>query len=174
MSDFTSERPEANEYPSYFEGYVSLVPAGDVLETLRRQTGDTLELLNGVEEARAGVAYAPGKWSLKEVVGHVVDSERVFAYRALCIARGETASLPGMNQDDYVRHANFNARRLADMIAEFQHVRMATLDLLHNLDEAAWLRRGVANENETSVRAIAHLIAGHEAHHVQIIRARYL
>ena len=174
MSDFNSVRPEADEYPSYFEGYVSLVPSGDVLETLRRQTGTTMELLNGVEEARAGVAYEPGKWSLKQVVGHVVDTERIFAYRALCIARGETASLPGMDQDDYIRYANFDARTLSDLSAEFQHVRTATLDLLRNLDEAAWLRRGVANANETSVRAIAHIIAGHEAHHVHIIRTRYL
>lgn len=174
MTDFTSVRPHADEYPSYFEGYVSLVPPGAVLDTLEHQTVDMQTLLDGVEEARADAAYAPGKWSLKEVVGHIIDTERVFAYRALCIARGETASLPGMNQDDYIRHANFNARRLADLTAEYRHVRAATLDLLRNLDEAAWLRRGVANGNETTVRAVAHIIAGHEAHHTRIIRTKYL
>ncbi len=174
MSNFTSARPEASEYAPYFEGYVSLVPEGDVLETLSRQSASTLEILNGVDEARAGASYAPGKWSMKEVVGHIIDTERVFAYRALCIARGDTAPLPGMDQDVYVNGANFNARTLADLIAEFEHVRMATLDLLRNLDEAAWLKRGVANQNEMSVRALAHLIAGHEAHHAQIIRTKYL
>lgn len=174
MSAFTSVRPETNEYPSYFEGYVSLVPAGDVVELLSRQIADTRALLGGVPEGRANDAYEPGKWSVKELVGHVIDSERVFAYRALCIARGDRAPLPGMDQDEYARHANFGARLLADLADEFGHVRAATLCLLRHLDEAAWLRRGVANANEMSVRALAHIIAGHEAHHVNVLRTRYL
>ena len=175
MSAHTATRPGRDEYPQDAEGYVSLVPAGDVVETLERQLEETLALLrDGFTEESAGRGYEPGKWSVKEVVGHMADGERVFAYRALCIARGDTAPLPGMNQDDYMRFANFNARTLSDLAQEFAHVRAATLDLLRNLDEAAWLRRGVANDNETSVRALAHVIAGHEAHHVRVLRERYL
>jgi hypothetical protein len=174
MSDYTSARPGTDEYHPYFEGYISLVPHGDVLETLERQAAETRLVLAGVEEARAGAAYEAGKWTLKQVVGHVIDTERVFSYRALAIARGDSADLPGMDQDVYVGNANFDARPLSDLAAEFGHVRAATLDLLRGLDETAWLRRGVANQSETSVRAVAHLIAGHAAHHLHIIRTRYL
>jgi uncharacterized damage-inducible protein DinB len=174
MNNFKTVRPETAEYPEYFEGYVSLVPEGDVIETLRRQFAETLTLLSGITEERASAGYAPGKWSVKELLGHVSDAERVFAYRALCIARGDTQSLPGMDQDVYVAHANFNARTLADLTEEFKHVRASTIDLLSHLDEAAWQRRGVANEKSMSVRALAHIIAGHEAHHAGVLRERYL
>ena len=174
MTEFKSARPEPEEYPPYAEGYVSLVAAGDVLETLGRQVEETTALLARIPEERAGEGYEPGKWSVKELVGHMIDAERVFAYRALCIARGETASLPGMEQDDYVAHANSNARTLADLISEFTHVRASTLDLLRHLDEQAWLRRGVANGKPASVRALAHIIAGHERHHLNVLSTRYL
>ena len=174
MTDFKSVRPEAAEYPESFEGYVSLVPEGDLIETLRHQLGETLALLSRFTEERAGEGYAPGKWSVKELTGHVSDGERVFAYRALSIARGDTQSLPGMDQDVYVAHANFNARTLADLMEEFKHVRASTLDLLGHLDEEAWQRHGVANENPVTVRALAHIIAGHEAHHAGVLRERYL
>src|SRR3712207_807615 len=115
MHAHTAARPRVDEYPAYFEGYVSLVREGDVLDTLGRQIEDTLALLGNFTEKRAGLSYEPGKWSVKELVGHVCDSERVFAYRALCIARGDTAPLPGMDQDAYVTNANFNARTLRDL-----------------------------------------------------------
>lgn len=171
---FSAAPPEAGEYPSYFEGYVSLVPAGDVLETLAGQLDETLALLGRFDETRAGESYEPGKWTVKELVGHVTDSERVFAYRALCIARGDTSPLPGMDQDTYVRHANFNARPLADLGRELERVRASTLDLLRSLDGVAWLRRGTANGNVLSVRALAHVIAGHERHHARVLSQRYL
>ena len=174
MPAHTAARPGADEYPAYFEGYVSLVPAGDVLDTLAGQITETLRTLRDIPEGRAGLAYAPGKWTIRQLVGHVVDSERVFAYRALCIARGDTAPLPGMDQNVYVEHANFDARTLRDLAGELERVRATTLDLLRNLDEAAWLRRGTANGSEMSVRALAHIIAGHEAHHVKVLRERYL
>ena len=174
MPAYTSAPPGADEYPAYFEGYVSLVPEGDVLQTLGRQIDDTLGILRAVSEERAARSYAPGKWTMKQLAGHLVDSERVFAYRALCIARGDTASLPGMDQNVYVEHANFDARTLASLADELARVRATTLDLLGHLDEPAWLRRGTANGNEMSVRALAHIIAGHEAHHVRVLRERYL
>lgn len=171
---FTGARPVEGEYPPYFEGYVSLVPAGDVLATLEGQIKETLALLERFDEERASRGYAEGKWSVKELVGHLLDSERVFAYRVLCIARGDTAPLPGMDQDVYVGHANFNARRLDDLAGELSRVRATTLDLLRNLDGEAWLRRGTANDNVVSVRALVHVIAGHERHHANVLRERYL
>jgi hypothetical protein len=174
MSATAPARPEAGEYAPYYEKYVLLVPAGDVVETLERQNADTLALLRSVPEDRAGESYEPGKWSIKEVVGHVIDTERIFTYRALRISRGDRTPLPGYEQDDYARAANFNARTLADISDDFSRVRAATVSLFRSFDAAAWQRRGVANDNEVSARAIAHITAGHELHHVGILRERYL
>jgi uncharacterized damage-inducible protein DinB len=174
MSAPIHTKPEANEYASYYEKYVSLVAEADVVETLKRQLDDTLALLRVVPEERGGDAYEPGKWSIKQVVGHIIDAERIFAYRALAIARGERQPLPGMEQDEYMAAANFDARTLADLIDEFGHVRRANLHMFRALDADAWTRRGVASDNEVTVRALAHIIAGHESHHVLILRERYL
>ncbi|HEX8179279.1 MAG TPA: DinB family protein [Pyrinomonadaceae bacterium] len=174
MSQQTINRPDSGEYQPYYEKYVSLVPAGDVCETLDRQVADTLRLLRGLDETQGNHAYEPGKWSIKSVIGHVSDTERIFAYRALRFARGDATPLPGYDQDEFGRFANFDARTLADLADEFQSVRAATSTLLRSLDAAAWQRRGTANNAEVSVRALAHIIAGHELHHVQIIRERYL
>lgn len=169
-----AERPAADEYAPFYETYVSLVPEGDVVGTLGRQLEETLVLLRNVPASREDFSYEPGKWSVKEVVGHMTDAERIFSYRALCIARGDKANLPGMNQEDYMRAATFGDRRLADLAAEFEYVRRATLSLLRHLGEEAWLRRGTANDHEVSVRALAYILAGHEAHHVKVLRDKYL
>ena len=174
MSATAPARPESNEYAAYYEKYVSLVPDADIVGTLARQNEETLALLGTVTEERAGFRYEPGKWSIKQVVGHLIDAERIFAYRALAIARGERQALPGMEQDEYMAHADFDARTLADLTEEFAHVRRANVLMLRGLDAEAWQRRGVASDNEVTVRAIAYIIAGHEAHHVQILRTRYL
>jgi len=167
-------RPESGEYASYYGKYVTQVPEGDVVETLERQMGETLALLGGVDEESAGRGYEPGKWSVKELVGHLSDAERIFAYRALRFARGDRTPLPGFEQDDYVSAGNFNARTLSDVTEEFAEVRRATVRLLRSFGEEAWGRRGLASDNEVSVRALAYIIAGHEAHHVRILRERYL
>jgi hypothetical protein len=167
-------RPAADEYAPFYETYVSLVPEGDVVGTLARQLEETLVLLKNVPAAKEDFSYEPGKWSVKEVVGHMTDAERIFSYRALCIARGDKANLPGMNQEDYMQGATFSKRRLADLAAEFEYVRRATLSLFRHLSEEAWLRRGTANDNEVSVRALAYILAGHEAHHVGVLKERYL
>jgi hypothetical protein len=167
-------RPSAEEYAPYYEKYVSLVPAGDVVETLERQGAETLALLRGLSEEQAASRYEPGKWSVKEVVGHIIDGERIFAYRALRFARGDRTPLPGFEQDDYVSGGDFDARTLSDLTDEFGHVRRATLALLRPLGEAEWRRTGTASDNEVSVRALAHIIAGHELHHLNVLRARYL
>ena len=174
MSEQLNSRPAKTEYPPYFEGYVALVPDGAVREILSRQIADTLALLSGIDEARGDYRYAPDKWSIKEVVGHVLDAERVFQYRALCFARGDRQSLPGFDQDEYMRHANFGAYALSDLADELAQVRRTTVALLRGLDAAAWLRRGIANNSEASVRAIAYIIAGHELHHVRVLRMKYL
>ena len=174
MSATAPARPEASEYAAYYEKYVSLVPEGEVAETLERQLDETLALLGAVTEERAAHRYEPDKWSIKQVVGHIVDAERIFAYRALAIARGERQSLPGMDQDEYMSFANFDARTLADLVGEFEEMRRANVRMFRAFDADAWARRGVASDNEATVRAIAHIIAGHETHHVRIIRERYL
>ncbi len=174
MSATAPAKPEANEYASYYEKYVSLVPDADVVETLRRQLEDTLALLGGITEERAAHRYEPGKWSVKQLVGHIVDAERIFAYRALAIARGEQQSLPGMDQDEYMAGVDFDARTLADLADELAHVRRANVLMFRALSADAWARRGTASDNEVTVRALAHIIAGHEKHHVNILRERYL
>ena len=174
MPNLAATQPQTNEYAPYYEKYVSLVPEGDVVTTLSRQLDDTLSFLRGLTEAQGNSRYAPGKWSIKELVGHIIDTERIVAHRAFRFARNDQTPLPGFEQDDYVRVGNFDNRRLSDLADEFEQVRRATLSLLRSLDDDAWLRRGAANETEVSVRALAYILAGHETHHMQIVRERYL
>jgi hypothetical protein len=169
-----TKRPENSEYPPYAEVYISLVPDGDIVATLGKQLEDTLALIKSIPETRGGWRYAEGKWSVKELIGHVIDCERVFAYRALRFARGDATPLSGFEQDDYVRSASFDKRSLSDLANEYEHVRCATISLFANLDESAWNLRGAANNNEVSVRGLAFMVAGHERHHVAILRTRYL
>lgn len=167
-------RPDKSEYPAYCEGYIARVPDGDIVGTLGKQLDETLALIKSIPESRGDWRYAEGKWSIKEVVGHVIDGERVFAYRALRFARGDATPLSGFEQDDYVLGGAFDKRSLSDLANEYEHVRRATLSLLSNLDAEAWSRRGAANNNEVTVSALAFIIAGHERHHVEILRTRYL
>lgn len=167
-------RPKTNEYLSYYDRYVSLVPEGDILATLTRQMEETLRLLRGIDETKAGERYASGKWSIKELVGHLIDTERIFAYRALRFARNDSNPLTGFDQDDYVRGANFDDRALAQLADEFEYVRRSTIKLFEPLSEDAWNRHGPANGDEVTVRALAFIIAGHELHHVNVLKTRYL
>jgi len=167
-------RPSPDEYAPYYHKYVSLVPAGDVLATLAEQGTAAADLWAGLDEARAGRRYAPGKWSVKEVVGHLLDTERVFALRALWFARGGAGPLPSMEQDDWVAAGCFDARRLADLAAEYAVLRRASLLQFGSFDAGALGRRGVASGREITVRAFPWLIAGHERHHLTVIRERYL
>lgn len=168
-----SLRPASSEYSPYFGTYVRLVPDADVIDLLETQIEATLRLLSTLSEAEAGARYAPDKWSIKQAVGHMIDTERIFAYRALCISRNETIALPGFEQDDYVRAANFDHRSLRDLLDEFRAVRTATVLLFKSLTDAMMLRTGVASEATLSVRALAYIIAGHERHHGTIFRERY-
>jgi uncharacterized damage-inducible protein DinB len=172
-SAITISRPEPDEYAPYYDRYISLVPGSDILGTLDAQRRQMLLLLCDKEDSDGDFRYAPDKWSAKEVLGHVCDTERIFAYRALRISRGDRTPIEGFEQDDYARNAPFANRPLAEVIEDYIAVRRATLALLRSLDETAWARRGIANKNEVSVRAVAYLIAGHELHHRRILEERY-
>lgn len=174
MTDVTKVRPDETEYVPEYVKYVSLVPEGNILSVLIGQMDETTALLLSIPEERAGFRYAPDKWSIKELVGHLIDSERIFSYRALRFARDDKTALPGYEQDDYIRGGSFDEVPLADLAAEFASVRQATVLLFKHLNDEAWARRGSANESEVSVRALAHIIAGHELHHRSVLRDRYL
>jgi len=167
-------RPAADEYAPYFARYIEQVPEGDVLDLLHRQVDETVALVSAVGEQDAGYRYAEGKWSIKEVVAHVADTERIMVYRALCFARGETAPLPGFDENAYVARAKFAGRSLRDIVAEFKSVRAATVPFFAGLDAEELQRRGTANNRPYSVRAVAFVVAGHERHHAKILAERYL
>ncbi len=166
-------RPEATEYLPYYHRYVSLVPDGDVLVSLERQLDSLLTLLSGVPDARAGYRYEAGKWSIRELVGHVIDSERVFAYRALRFGRNDPAELEGFEQDDFVRNAAFDSVPIESLMDELANVRKSTILLCRHLPADAWSRKGIASGGQVSVRALAWMIAGHGMYHEEILRSRY-
>jgi hypothetical protein len=174
MTTIARQRPEPSEYAPYYGTYINRVPEGDICQILESQLARTLALLTKVGEARAGNRYAPEKWSIREVIGHVIDAERIFAYRALCFARSERIPLPGFDQDSYVQAAGFESRTLKDLSTEFELVRKSNVILFQSFTEKVWERRGVANSAEVTVRSIPYIIAGHELHHVGILKERYL
>ncbi len=167
-------RPAPTEYAPYYAGYVEKVPVGDILYILTQQGHRTLALLDKVAEERAEHRYAPGKWSIKEVVGHLLDTERLFTFRALWFARQDPSPQPGMDEDDWVVAGRFHQRSLADLLSEYRTVRAASLALFQGLTPPMWLRRGVANNVEFTVRSLPFIMAGHERHHVQVLQEKYL
>ena len=167
-------RPSEAEYQPYFGRYIALVPEGDIVATLVSQNQSTLALLRSLPEPKGAFRYAPGKWSIREVVGHMSDTERIFADRALRFARNDATPLPGFEEGDYIRNGSFDDYRLADLADEFESVRRATVFLLRHMTAEASARRGKANNAEISVRALAYVSAGHELHHMNVLRTRYL
>jgi len=165
-------KPQPEEHAEYYAKYIKLV-GDDALGALRSQSASTPRLLSGLSEAQAMHRYAPGKWSVKEVVGHMIDGERVFSYRALRVARADTTPLPGFDENAWVPAAHFDRRPMPDLVADYQTVRAATVALFSSFEEEALVRMGTANDQPISVRALAHMIAGHELHHVAILRERY-
>ena len=166
-------RPQAGEYAPEYEKYIALVPGNDVLRFLEDQAALFTRLFAGRGERDGDFRYAPGKWSVKDVLGHINDTERIFAYRALRMARADKTPIEGFEQDDYVRSGGFGQRRLAELAEEFAHIRRASVALFRGLDEPAVLRRGTANKSEVSVRALAYIIAGHAQHHANILAEQY-
>lgn len=169
-----STRPAPDEYAPYYGRYIARVPDGDIVDTLRRQIGVTLEVLRNIPDTRAGHRYAPDKWSIREVVGHLSDAERIFSYRALRIGRGDTTPLPGFDENEFVRRARIDDRPYDGLVAEYAAVRAASVALFDSFFPDEWLRQGVASEKGVSVRALAWITAGHELHHLEILRTRYL
>lgn len=167
------KRPEATEYAEFYANYVSKVPGTDVLGVLESQRLQMLQLFAGRTERDGSFRYAPGKWTVKETLGHITDTERIFTYRALRIARGDQTPLPGFEQDDFVRNGGFAARPLAELAEEFGAVRSASIALFRSFDEGAWSRRGVASQKEVTVRALGFITAGHQIHHRVILEERY-
>lgn len=161
------------EYAPFYETYVCRVPPGDIVEILSEQVADTLGLIRSVTADREQYRYQPGKWSVREVVGHMIDTERVFTFRALAFARGEAAPLPGMNQDEYAAGSNAASRPLAELVAEFAAVRGATVALFRSFSGEVWSRVGVASGCSFTVRAVPFIIAGHELHHRRGLEENY-
>jgi len=173
MTTLAIERPKADEHSPYFARYIDRVPDGNLIALLESQFADTRALLERVPREREDFAYAEGKWSVKEVVGHLADSERVFAYRALRFARGDATELAGYDENAWVANAGFGRQRLADLVDEFSAVRASTIRFVKSLNAEELARRGVANGNGITVRALVYIIAGHERHHVGLFRERY-
>ena len=165
-------RPSLTEYAPYFEKYIALVPEENILSALEAQLDEMIILLRGVPEAEANVRHAPYTWSVKEVVGHLTDSERIFGYRALRFARGDSTPLPGFDENVYVQAAKFDHLRLTNLMGEFETVRRSHVYFFRSLNEAAWSRVGEANGNAMSVRALVYAIVGHARHHTAILRKR--
>lgn len=166
-------RPQSDEYAPYYEKYVSLIASDDIVGTLEAQRVQMTQLLGAKSEREGNFRYAPDKWTVKEVIGHISDAERIFSYRLLRIARGDATPLPGFEQDDYIATGAFHERALADLAAELATVRAATMTLVESLSADGWVRRGTASNNPVSARALAYIIAGHEMHHRRILEEKY-
>jgi len=167
-------RPEPGEYPEDFKQYIGLVPGNDLLNYFDNQSFSVTSLASTLSEDQLLYRYAEGKWSIKDVFCHVIDCERIYDYRALCIARGDKTQLPGFEENDYAKTANADSRPISDIIAEYKAVRAASLELFKSFDETMLLRSGIANNSNRSVRAIGYSLAGHELHHLNVIKERYL
>lgn len=168
------EPPAADEYDPYYAGYIDRVEGKQLSLVLRQQRAKVTELLAGLSDEQALFRYAPEKWSIKEVIGHLIDTERVFVYRAMSFARDEKQSLPGFDQDEYIVTGGFDSRSVESLTGEYEAVRNASLAFFESLDEAGWLKSGIANDVTVSVRAIGYIVPGHEAHHLAILEERYL
>ena len=166
-------KPESTEYASFFNGYLSLVPEEEILPALEGQEKEVRSLFSGMPAARETHRYEPGKWSIREVLGHMADAERVFGYRAFCISRGEKTSLPGFDEGFYVARSGYDARPASDLLEEFVLARRSNIPVLRSLGDDAWRNVGTANNNPVSVRALAYIMVGHARHHANILRSRY-
>ena len=166
--------PAENEYPQYYVPYVKLVSEGNVIEILKNNMEKVIMLFEGISDEKALFRYAENKWSIKEVLGHLTDTERIMSYRLLRVGRGDQTELAGFDENFFVQGANFNQLPLKNLLDDFIATRNATISLVQNMPPEAWTNKGYANNSEITTRAIAYIIAGHEAHHRNIIQDRYL
>lgn len=174
MHGYDSGRPAPGEYDPFYQSYIDRVSNQPIMDAMEEQRHEIMGFLGSLDKPTAEFRYEPEKWTIKEVLGHLVDTERIFATRALCFARREEKPLPSFEQDDYVREGCFERRSLGSLTREFEAVRRSTETLFGGFDESQWERSGVANEVQMSVRAVGYIVVGHAAHHMSVIRERYL
>ena len=167
-------RPPKNDYAEYYHQYILEIDNDNIIEVLENQLNTTLNIFKEIPENKGNFSYEEGKWSIKEVLGHCIDTERIFAYRALCIARGEKQHLPGMEQDDYVKEGEFNKRTLKNLLNEYELLRKSNIILFKSFQEKVLQNRGIASDNGVTVLGLMFIIAGHEKHHIKILKERYL
>lgn len=167
-------RPESTEYPKYYANYIGKVQGDDLFAAMQATHRDTQALIGSLTEEQLRYRYAEGKWTIKDIIGHLIDAERIFAYRALRFARKDKTDLPGFDENEYVPASNANERNIHDLLAEFTVVRASTLSLLKSFSEEMLTHIGTANGNPISVRSLAYIIGGHEMHHLTVIKERYL
>lgn len=167
-------RPEKNEYAEFYAGYVALVEETDIIRALQNQPNELRDLLAGVSPEKEDYRYAENKWSIREMLGHIIDGERVFSYRALRISRGDETPLAGFEENSYVANSNFSEVKLAELLEEFALLRQSNVFLFKNLTDEMWRRTGTASEAKVSVRALAYITAGHVRHHANVLRSSYL
>lgn len=167
-------KPQSGEYAPYYGNYISLMTGPDIKGDLARQPDELRQVLSGVPDEKGAYSYAPGKWSIKELLSHIIDGERIFAYRVLRISRGDATPIEGFEQDDYIANSNANARTFSSLLDEFELQRRSNLLMLEKVDDAASARMGTASENPVSARAVIYIMGGHVAHHLNILKERYL
>ena len=168
--------PEPYEYPklSYFAEYLNFGPEDHLLDILKSHHADLLEICQNLAKGQESFAYAPGKWSFQQLLGHIIDTERIFSYRALAISRGERQALPSFDENEYLLHSQYESQDFTDILTQYRHVRQATISLIESFSTIQANQLGNANGQSVSVRALAWMIAGHEKHHIQVIKERYL
>lgn len=174
MENLQITTPLSSEYASYYDIYISLLDGKDIITDLEKSIRETLKLLESISEEKGIYRYADGKWSIKELIGHLIDTERIMAYRALRFSRGDKTPIEGFEQDPYVENADFDSCRLIDLAKQFNLLRQSNILMFKALPEESWLKTGIASGNPTSVRAFAYIIAGHEIHHINVLKERYL
>ncbi|MED3561319.1 DinB family protein [Bacillus xiapuensis] len=168
------QRPNESEYPAYYQPYIQLVPEGNLLQVLKDELQKTITLFEGISEEDSYFRYDENKWSIKEVLCHMADTERIMSYRLLRVGRGDETPLAGFNENDYVNGSQIERLPLKNILDDFLATRNATISLIQNMPETAWENKGVANDTPITTRSIAYIIAGHAIHHKKIITERYL
>ena len=168
------QRPKKGDYAEYYEKYISEIKGSNIHKILESQLSEAIVFLKSIPEEKGEYRYTEGKWTIKEVIGHITDTERVFAYRAMCFARGEKNALPGFDQDNYVKGGKFNSKPMGDLINEFRLLRESNLVLFKSFDEEMLSLEGYVNQNRVTVTALLFIVAGHAQHHLKILKEKYL
>lgn len=171
---WNTQPPSANEFDAYYSKYISLVPNQNIIQLFEQTQADMQSLLNNIADKKANFRYQEGKWTIKEVIGHIMEIEHVFAYRALTISRGDKTNLPGMNQNQWMENNNYTPRSISNLLTEFNAVRNSTIQLFGNMNEEMINQFGTVSGSKISVKALAYLIIGHQLHHIHIIKEKYL